>query len=347
MPATLGELAVRFGCELRGDPDQVISAAGPLDGGASVVAFAASAAWLEALRHSNAGAVIVDAKLAAKSTGPVLVCANPHATFARVAAWLHPEPACPAGVHPSAVVDPAAHIDPSAHVGALCVIEAGARLGPRVVVGPQCHVGRGAVLAEDVRLRERVTVCHGVQLGARSLLHPGCVIGSDGFGNAREPQGWVKVPQLGSVTVGCDVEIGANTTIDRGALGDTVIGDGVRLDNQIQVGHNVVIGEHTAIAAGTGIAGSAIIGRRCMIGGAVGINGHITICDDVVLTGASQVSASLHKPGLYSSTLPVEEARTWRRIVGRLKRIDNMVGRLTALERATGLAAQRQEDADE
>lgn len=347
MAVTLGELAVRFGCELRGDPEQVVRAAGPLDGPEDVVAFAASAAYAEALSRATAGVVILDARLAAKAPGSVLVCAHPHATFARVAAFLHPDPVLPAGVHSTAVVHPEAQIDPTAYVGPLAVIEAGAQLGPRVVVGPQCFIGRDAMLAEDVRLLARVTVAAGVKLGARCLLHPGCVIGSDGFGNAREPQGWVKVPQLGGVVVGRDVEIGANTTIDRGALGDTVIGDGVRLDNQIQVGHNVEIGEHTAIAAGTGIAGSTRIGKRCMIGGAVGINGHITICDDVVLTGASQVSASLHKPGLYSSTLPVEDARTWRRIVGRLKRIDHTVARVTALERATGLDAQKQEDADE
>ncbi|MGB8325985.1 MAG: UDP-3-O-(3-hydroxymyristoyl)glucosamine N-acyltransferase, partial [Steroidobacteraceae bacterium] len=182
----------------------------------------------------------------------------------------------------------------------------------------------------------RVTLGVRVQLGARTLVQPGAVIGADGFGFANERGRWLKVPQVGSVRVGSDVEIGCNTTIDRGAIEDTVIGEGVKLDNQIQIGHNVRIGAHTAMAACVGVSGSVEIGQRCMIGGAAGIVGHLTICDDVVITGLTMVSHAITRPGVYSGGIPAEEAATWRRIVGRLKRIDSIARRVAALERRKG-----------
>jgi UDP-3-O-[3-hydroxymyristoyl] glucosamine N-acyltransferase len=337
MALSLGELAVRFGCELRGDPDTRIESVGTLSGGAGVIGFVASPAYRDELRATRLAAVIVDPRLAADAPVPALVCRNPHATFARVAALLHPVPAAPAGIHPQALVDRSASVDPSAHVGAFAIVESGARIGARCVVGPHCIVGRGVELAEDVRLVARVTLCEGVRIGPRGILHPGVVIGSDGFGNARDGEGWVKVPQLGSVRIGPDVEIGSNTTVDRGALDDTVIEEGVRLDNQIQVAHNVVIGAHTAIAACTGIAGSTRIGRRCMIGGGTGIGGQIVIGDDIVIAGFGMITKSIEKPGFYSNVIPAEEARPWRRIVGRLKRIESMAARIAALEAAAGI----------
>ena len=345
MTLSLGELAVRFGCELRGDPDTRIAGVGTLSGGAGVIGFVASPAYRDELRSTRLGAVVVDQRLAADAPVPALVCRNPHATFARIATLLHPLPVLPPGVHYQAVVHPQARIDPSAHVGAFAVVEADAEIGARCVVGPHCIVDRGVRLGPDVRLVARVTVCAGVQIGARSILHPGVVIGSDGFGNARDGEAWVKVPQIGSVRIGADVEIGANTTVDRGALEDTVIEDGARLDNQIQVAHNVVIGAHTAIAACTGIAGSTRIGRRCMIGGGTGIGGQLVICDDVVIAGFGMITKSIEKPGFYSNVIPAEEARVWRRIVGRLKRIDTMAARIAALETAAGIAPlPKQED---
>jgi UDP-3-O-[3-hydroxymyristoyl] glucosamine N-acyltransferase len=229
-----------------------------------------------------------------------------------------------------------AQIDPSVHVGAHCVIGAGARIGPRCVIGPGCILEDGVVLGADVQLVARVTLCRTVQLGDRCVVQPGAVIGADGFGYAAEHGTWLKVPQVGSVTIGADVEIGANTTIDRGAIGDTIIEDGVKLDNQIQVGHNVVIGAHTAMAACVGVSGSTRIGKRCQIGGAVGIVGHLTICDDVAVTGFTMVSSSITEPGIYSSGIPASTAADWRRIVGRLRRIDGMAARLRALEQAAG-----------
>ncbi len=189
------------------------------------------------------------------------------------------------------------------------------------MIGPHCVLGADVVVAAEVRLVARVTLCDAVTVGPRSILHPGSVIGSDGFGFAPERGVWLKVPQVGSVRIGADVEVGANTTIDRGAIGDTVIGDGVKLDNLIQIGHNVRLGAHTAIAGCTGISGSTVIGERCQIGGACAIGGHLLITDDVIITGFSMISHSIPKPGVYSSGIPFEDARTWRRMVARFKRL--------------------------
>ncbi len=341
---TLGALAVQFGCQLRGDPGIVISAVGTLDGGASQLGFVASAAYRHALRATQLAAVIVAPALVADCPTAALVHPNPHATFARIAALLHPPAPLAPGVHATALVHPTAQVDASCEIGAFCVIAAGAVIGPRCRVGPHGLIGADARLGADTCLLERVTVCAGSVIGARCMLHPGAVIGADGFGNARDNGHWVAVPQLGSVRLGDDVAIGANTTIDRGALGDTVIEDGARLDNQIQIAHNVVVGAHTAIAACTGIAGSTRIGRRCMIGGGTGIGGQLVIGDDIVIAGFGMVTHSLDKPGMYSSVLPVEEARLWRRLVSRFKRLDLLATRVRKLEAANSIAATGQDD---
>jgi UDP-3-O-[3-hydroxymyristoyl] glucosamine N-acyltransferase len=346
MSATLGELAVRFGCELRGDPGLRIESVATLDGGPGQLGFAANKAYARALGETRLSAVVVDARLAESCPVAVLVHRNPHATFARIAADLHPPPPLSPGIHPLAVVDPAAAVDPTAQVGPFAVVGAGARIGPRCLVAEHVVVGAGVELGADTRLLARVTVIARTRIGERCLVHPGAVIGSDGFGNARDGHAWLKVPQLGSVRIGDDVEIGSNTTIDRGALGDTVIAEGVRLDNQIQIAHNVQVGAHTAIAACTGIAGSTRIGQRCMIGGGTGIGGQIEIGDDIVITGFGMVTNSLEQPGMYSSVIPVEEVRAWRRIVGRLKRLGVLATRVRALEKNAGLTATGQEHDD-
>jgi len=225
---------------------------------------------------------------------------------------------------------PAVH--PEAQVGPQAVIEARACIGPGSLVGPGCVVGAGARVGADCRLLARVTLCHGVVLGDRVRVHPGAVIGADGFGFARGPEGWEKIPQLGGVRIGDDCEIGAGCTIDRGALEDTVLETGVKLDNLVQVAHNVRIGAHTVIASQTGIAGSTRIGRNCMIAGQVGINGHLTIADGVTLTGQAMVTKSIHEPGVYSSGLPAEQNRLWRRQVARFRRLDRLEDRLARLE---------------
>jgi UDP-3-O-[3-hydroxymyristoyl] glucosamine N-acyltransferase len=341
---TLGELAVRFGCELRGNPDLRIDRVGTLEGGPGAIGFVASRAYVAALRETLNTAVIVDARLAPQSPVAALVSNNPHATFARIATLLHPEPPATPGISPSARLAPDAKVHPSASVGEYCVIGYGTTIGAGATLGPMCIVGAGVQIGEHTRLHARVTIGDRVTIGPRCIVHPGAVVGADGFGNARDGAGWVKVPQLGGVNVGADVEIGANTTIDRGALDDTVIEEGVKLDNQIQVAHNVVIGAHTAIAACTGIAGSTRIGKRCMIGGGTGITGQITIADDVVVSGFGMITRSITAPGFYSSVIPVEEARTWRRIVGRIKRLDSMAARLTALEGNAPEAASEQDE---
>ena len=253
-----------------------------------------------------------------------LVDPNPYAAYARVAGLLYPRPTGPGRVHPTAVIDPGATVPASATVGPLSVIESGVRLGERVEVGPGCIVQSGVAIGDDTLLVARVTIRPRVRIGARCILHPGSVIGADGFGFALEQRRWLKVPQVGGVRLGDDVDIGANTTVDCGAIEDTVIGDGVKLDNQIQVGHNVTIGEHTIIASCTGISGSTVIGRRCMIGGLVGFAGHITIADDVAITGMAMVTASLTEPGSYSSGFPAQPSRDWWRTVARLKRLSGL-----------------------
>jgi UDP-3-O-[3-hydroxymyristoyl] glucosamine N-acyltransferase len=320
---SLGELAVRFGLELRGEPDMRVSHVATLsNAGAGALSFFANTRYRKQLESTGASAVVLAAGDAEASPVSALIDPNPYLAYARIAAVMHPPLVVPPGIHPSAVVSKLAHIAESATIGPLCVVEDGAQIGERVVLGPGCIVHRDAGIGAESRLVSRVTICAGVQIGRRCLLHPGAVIGADGFGFALDSGSWFKVPQLGGVRIGDDVEIGANTTIDRGAIEDTVVEHGVKLDNQIQVGHNVTIGAHTAIAGCVGISGSTTIGQRCMIGGGVGIAGHLTIADDVVVTGCSLVTNSLTKAGSYSSGMPTVETRKWRRMVAHLRRMD-------------------------
>ena len=348
MTVTLGELAVRFGCELRGDPEIVVDTVGALShAGPRAVTFLANPKLASQLKDSRAGAVIVDAKSASASPVPTLIVANPHATYARVAMLLHPDPPLNPGIHPAASVAASARIDPSAEIGPYVSI------GERVVIGARCFVGAGTVIERDVvigddtRLVARAYLGHHVRFGARCVVQPGAVVGADGFGFANEKGAWIKVPQVGGVAVGNDVEIGANTTIDRGALDDTVIEDGAKLDNLIMVAHNCRIGEHTAIAAMTGIAGSTLIGKRCFIGGEAGFTGHLSVCDDVVVLGRSLITHSITKPGVYSSALPAEEVGVWRRIVARMKRLDSMARRLRAVEKHVGISTAGKEHSED
>lgn len=334
MTVTLGDLAVRFGLALRGDPDRPVDRVGTLAGaGPRGIAFLANAKRLDELVGANAAAVILPARLADQSPVDCLLADNPHAAFARIADVLHPKATGPAGVHPSAIVASDARIDPSAHIGPLVVVGARSVIGARSYIGPGCVIGEDVELATDVRLVARVTVLERVTIGARSVLDAGVVVGSEGFGNALDEGRWVHVPQVGTVRIGADVEIGANSTIDRGALEDTVIGDGVRIDNLVQVGHNCTIGAHSALAGCAGLAGSSHVGARCRIGGGVGIAGHLRICDDVTITGYTFVTGDIREPGVYSGGIPAESAADWRRIVGRLKRIDGLARRVGDLEK--------------
>jgi UDP-3-O-[3-hydroxymyristoyl] glucosamine N-acyltransferase len=347
MAVSLGELAVRFGCELRGDPDICVDHVATLAGAdARSLSFLANPRYKAQLAQTQAAVVVLDKASAAHCPTAALICSNPHAAYARIAAVLHPRPQGPAGIHASAVVAESARIDPTAHIGPLCVIGERVVVGPRTFVGPHCVVQDDVTLADDVYLAARVTLCQSVEIGARTIVQPGAVIGGDGFGFASEQRRWIKVPQVGTVRVGPDVEIGANTTIDRGAVEDTVIEEGVKLDNLIMIAHNVHVGAHTAIAALTGVSGSTTIGKRCQIAGEVAIGGHLAICDDVVLLGTTMVSHSIQEAGVYSSGIPLEKAALWRRMVARFKRLDRLEARIKKLEGDSG-APQYQEENDD
>ncbi|HXV40275.1 MAG TPA: UDP-3-O-(3-hydroxymyristoyl)glucosamine N-acyltransferase [Steroidobacteraceae bacterium] len=323
MATTLGEIAVRFGLELAGDPEAPVRGVAALAAAApGTLTFCTGAKHRRALAATRATAVVLPREMVAECPVAALIAARPYASYARIAAWLHPELPVTPGRDPSARVADSARVAASAWVGPGAVIGARAVIGERCSIGPHCVIEDDVRLGDDCRLQAGVTLCHGVTVGARCVLKPGAVIGADGFGFAPDADGYVKVPQLGSVVIGNDVEIGANTTVDRGTIENTVIGDGVKLDNQVQVGHNCRVGAHTVVAGCVGISGSAVIGRRCMIGGAVGIAGHLEIGDDVVVTGYSLVTHSLPGPGTYSSGMPAIAAADWRRAVARLHRLD-------------------------
>lgn len=328
----LAELAARFGLEVRGDGGTLIHGVGTLaDAGPGQLSFLANPRYRRELASSRAGAVVLSAADAADAPMPCLVARQPYVAFARIAALFEPVPVHAPGIHPSAVVAADAVVDPGAHVGPFTSIGARCRIGAGAVIGPGCVLGEDNEVGPGCELVARVTLVTRVRLGARVRIHPGAVLGADGFGLAMDAGRWTKVPQLGGVVVGDDCEIGANTTIDRGALGDTVLEEDVRLDNQIQVGHNVRIGAHTAMAGCVAVAGSARIGRYCLVGGAAGIAGHLEICDKVTITAMSFVTQSITKPGEYSSGMPVQDGRVWRRNAARFRHLDEMARKLGAL----------------
>ena len=316
-----------------GDPAIEIRQIAALDNaGAGDITFVAQRRYLPRLAATAASAVILAPDAREATALPRILIANPYAGYARVAALLNPPPPPRAGIHPTAQVDAAASVAASAEIGPGAVIEAEAHIGDGAIVGANVFVGRGSRIGDGTHLYPNVTVYHGCRLGARCIVHAGAVIGSDGFGNAKDGEQWRKIPQIGGVTIGNDVEIGANTAIDRGAIEDTLIGEGVKLDNQIQVAHNVVIGDHTAIAACTGIAGSARIGRNCTLGGASMIYGHITIADNVNVSAGTLVMKSLDEPGTYTGVYPFSEHKRWLKNAAHLRQLDELFGRVRELE---------------
>lgn len=329
-----GDLAERFALELRGDPDQPVAGVATLAlADARQLSFLSNPQYRAQMQASRAGVIVLRVDDAPLRSGTTLIARDPYVAYAQIAALFEAQPAAAAGVHPSAVVDAGAAIAPGASVGPLCVIEAGAVIEQGAVIGPGCVIGPDCTVGADSRLVARVTLVTRVCLGKRVLVHPGAVIGSDGFGLAFERDHWIKVPQLGGVRIGDDCEIGANCTIDRGALEDTVLEEDVRLDNQIQIAHNVFIGAHTAMAGCSAVAGSARIGRYCLIGGAAGILGHLSIADRVTVTAMSLVTHSLTAAGEYSSGTPIQENRQWRRNAARFRHLDELARRLKALEK--------------
>ena len=313
---TLGEIASRLGGRVAGDAQTLIRQVGSLDrAGAGEIAFFASARFKASLAGTRAAAVIVSAENEALTPLPRIVCEHPYAYFARLSQLFNPLTVQAPGVHPSAVVSPTA------------------RLGKRVSIGPHCVVGDGAAIGDDSCLYPGATVYPGCLIGARAIVHAGAVIGADGFGIAREGEGWVKIPQIGRVVIGDDVEIGANTTIDRGALDDTVLEEGVKLDNQIQIGHNVRVGAHTAMAGCVAVAGSADIGKRCTLGAAAVILGHLSIADDVHVSAGTVISRSIRKAGTYTGMFPFDDNASWARNTALVRHLAELAERLRALER--------------
>jgi UDP-3-O-[3-hydroxymyristoyl] glucosamine N-acyltransferase len=322
---TLQEIVRRLGGEVAGDPAAEVTGVATLDeAGPGEITFLANPRYRARLAGTRAGAVILGARDRDATTIARIVADNPYAYFARTVSLFHPAREAVAGVHPTACVDPGARVAASAEIGPFAVIAAGARVGERARIGAGCAIGEGASIGDDTVLHPRVTIYHGCSVGARCILHSGAVIGADGFGMAPEAGRWVKIPQVGNAVLGDDVEVGANTTIDRGALGDTVVEEGVKIDNQVQVAHNCRIGAHSVIAGCTGIAGSAVIGRHCVIGGGVGIVGHIEIADGVTLTGTTFVTKSITQPGVYSSGLPMMPHADWLRNAAHLRRLDRI-----------------------
>ena len=321
------ELAQRFGLELRGE-DRAVNGVGTLSSAtAEQLSFLANPRYRGQLGDTAAGVVVLHADEADARTGTALLARDPYVEFAKIAALFERKPVRTAGIHPTAVVDASAQVDPAAHVGPHVSIGARSRIGAGASIGPGCVIGDDCEVGEGCELVARVTLVTRVRLGRRVLVHPGAVLGADGFGIAMDRGHWIKVPQLGGVLVGDDCEIGANTTIDRGALGDTVLEEDVRLDNQIQVGHNVRIGAHTAMAGCSAVAGSASIGRHCLVGGGAGILGHLEVCDRVVITAMSLVTHSIREPGEYSSGTPLMDNRRWRKSAARFKQLDDIARR--------------------
>lgn len=315
-PFTLAQIASQLGGRVAGDPQVLIRQVGSLErAGRGQIAFLSSPKYRARLAATGASAVVLAAEAEALTALPRIVCDNPYAYFARVSQLFNPRTLQPPGVHPGAWVAP------------------GATLGARVSIGAGCVIGEGVAIGDDSCLYPAVVVYPGCRIGARAIVHSGAVIGADGFGIARDGGRWQKIPQIGAVTIGDDVEIGASTTIDRGTMDDTVIGDGVKLDNQVQIGHNCRIGAHTAMAGCVAVAGSAEIGSHCTIGAGALILGHLSICDRVDVSADTVISRSIRKPGTYTGMFPFDDNESWARNTALVRHLAELADRVRALEK--------------
>ena len=336
MAATnLKAIAAFTGAELAGNGDLVIDSVAPLSQAKQgEITFITNSKYLSQLDGCNASAIIASPKLdLSQFSGTVLWHNNPYLAYAKTVQLMYPEARLKSGIHASAVVADDVKLGDDVSIAANAVIDSGVTLGDRVQIGAGCVVGAACIIGDDVCLKANVTLYEAVIIGERTRIHSGSVIGADGFGYAPDAGQWHKIPQIGSVKIGSDVEIGANTTIDRGALSDTVIGNGVIIDNQIQIGHNVVIGDHSALAGAAAVAGSAVIGKRCQIGGASAVAGHITLADDVIITGMSMVAGSIKEKGVYSSGVPATETKRWRRNAVRFTQLDEIAKSVRELQK--------------
>ncbi|MBD8476338.1 UDP-3-O-(3-hydroxymyristoyl)glucosamine N-acyltransferase [Pseudomonas sp. CFBP 8770] len=337
----LGQLAEFLGATVSGDPEKIITGLATLqEAGPAQLSFLANPQYRKFLPDSHAGAVLLKAADAEGFQGDALIVPDPYLAYARISHLFDPKPRASAGVHPTAVIAADAQVDAAASVGPFAVIESGARIAAGVTVGAHCFIGARCEIGEGGWLAPRVTLYHDVRIGKRVVIQSGAVLGGEGFGFANEKGVWQKIAQIGGVSIGDDCEIGVNTAVDRGALADTLIGNGVKLDNQIQIAHNVQIGDNTAMAACVGISGSSKIGKNCMLAGGVGLVGHIEICDGVFITGMTMVTHSITEPGAYSSGTAMQPAAEWRKSAARLRQLDDMARRLKQVEKRVEAVTQ-------
>ena len=330
----LGQLAEFLGATLKGPAELDITGLATLqEAGPGQLSFLANPQYRKYLGDTQAAAVLLRAADAEGFSGNALIVPDPYLAYARISHLFDPKPKAVAGIHPSAVVAADAQVDASASVGPFVVIESGAVIGANVTLGAHCFIGARSVIGDGGWLAPRVTLYHDVRIGKRVVIQSGAVLGGEGFGFANEKGVWQKIAQIGGVTIGDDVEIGVNTAIDRGALADTRIGDGVKLDNQIQIAHNVQVGDHTAMAACVGISGSTKIGKHCTIAGGVGMVGHIDVCANVFLSGKTIVTRSITEPGGYSSGTAMQTLGDWRKSAARIRQLDDMAKRLQQVEK--------------
>lgn len=333
MTYTLGKVAQYIGAELYGDPECEVSTVATLQFAApGQISFLSNRKYAHYLAQTRASAVIIEREYLDRCPVSALVVDDPYLAYACIARLLYPETEITPGIHPSALVSPSATIDSSAAIGPNVVIEDNSVIGSGTCIDAGCVIKANVKIGSHTRLYPNVVLCHSVSIGDRVILHPGVVIGADGFGIANNKGEWTKIPQIGKVIIENDVEIGASTTVDRGALENTVIEEGVKIDNQVQIAHNVHIGAHTAIAGCVAIAGSTSIGKHCMIGGMTAISGHIEITDNVVITGGSGIANSIKEAGVYSSGIPAIKASLWRRTVARIRNLDELGRRVSKIE---------------
>ena len=335
MSYTLTDIAKHIGATVNGNGDILVSSLATLATAKNdQIAFLANSKYQSQLKTTTAGAVIVAPDMVEHCPTNALVMDNPYMGYAIVAKLLDSTPAPANNIHPSAVIDDSAELAEGVSIGANAVIEAGACIGENAVIGAGCFIGKNTKIGANTKLWANISVYHEVIIGDNCLVQANTVIGSDGFGYAPHQGKWHKIPQLGRVIIGDGVEIGASTTVDRGALEDTIIGDGCIIDNQVQIAHNVKIGKHTAIAGCSVLAGSCKIGNNCTIAGMVAVNGHIEIADGVVFTGMSMVTKAIKQPGVYSSGIPAQPNKDWNKMNARLRRLDDMAKKISSLEKA-------------
>ncbi|MGL5025400.1 MAG: UDP-3-O-(3-hydroxymyristoyl)glucosamine N-acyltransferase [Shewanella oncorhynchi] len=331
---TLKELCLLLDGDIQGDETLIINSVATLENAkAGQISFLANSKYRSQLEATQASAVLLSAKDAQDYQGTALIVKDPYVGFARVAQYLDTTPKAAVGIHPSAQIDPSAHLGEGVAIGANAVIGANVILGENVQIGAGVVLGQDVVIGSKTRLWANVTVYHDVHLGQDCIIHSGAVLGSDGFGYANERGHWIKIPQTGGVRIGDRVEIGANSTVDRGALGHTEIHDGVIIDNQVQIAHNDIIGENTAIAGSTTVAGSVTIGKYCIIGGSCAIAGHLSIADGVHVSGATNITTNMREPGLYSSATVAMDNKLWRKNTVRFRQLDELFQRVKTLEK--------------